>query len=169
MEVEVIYRKAKELMTEGVFSVSSESSIREAVSLFLEHHITALVVTGKKGNSIGVFSVSDLARYESQYAQKVSARGALFTAVEVEDYLGKIHQGVEHKSSGNEKVGNWMTAGLLTVGLEDDLHSCCQILSDNEVHRLFVEDEGEIVGVISNSDIIRSLAQEPPVCRLPPE
>jgi CBS domain-containing protein len=54
-----------------------------------------------------------------------------------------------------------MSRPALTVGPEVDVASAARQMLYSEVHRLFVEDRGKLVGVISQTDLIRALANRP--------
>jgi CBS domain-containing protein len=51
-----------------------------------------------------------------------------------------------------------MTPRPKTIGPEEDLKVAAQQMLYLEVHRLFVEVDGELQGVISQSDIVRAVA-----------
>ena len=54
--------QAKDVMTHPVISVSSRSSILEAVRLMLQHKISGLPVLDESGNLAGIVSEGDLLR-----------------------------------------------------------------------------------------------------------
>ncbi len=51
-----------------------------------------------------------------------------------------------------------MTSRPATTAPDDDVRTAAQQMLYLDVHRLFVEEEGELVGVISQSDIIGAMA-----------
>ncbi|MBI3081344.1 MAG: CBS domain-containing protein, partial [Gemmatimonadetes bacterium] len=51
-----------------------------------------------------------------------------------------------------------MTPRPFTITPETEVKEAAQQMLYLEVHRLFVEDEGRLVGVISQSDIVRAVA-----------
>ena len=58
----------------------------------------------------------------------------------------------------NTLVRDLMSAHPLTVAPSATVHEAAQQLLYSEVHRLFVVDNGELVGVISQTDIVRAVA-----------
>jgi CBS domain-containing protein len=51
-----------------------------------------------------------------------------------------------------------MTPRPLTITPDTEVKEAAQQMLYLEVHRLFVEDDGRLVGVISQSDIVRAVA-----------
>jgi CIC family chloride channel protein len=58
----------------------------------------------------------------------------------------------------NTLVRDLMTPRPVTISPEADVHQAAQQMLYANVHRLFVEEAGELVGVISQSDIVRAVA-----------
>ena len=51
-----------------------------------------------------------------------------------------------------------MTSPALTIGPDAELREAALAMEYGDVHRLFVEQGGELVGVVSRSDVSRALA-----------
>ena len=51
-----------------------------------------------------------------------------------------------------------MTRPVVTVGLDDSLHTVKEIFERTSFHHLLVEEEGELFGVISDRDLLRALS-----------
>ncbi len=51
-----------------------------------------------------------------------------------------------------------MTSRVATVEPDEDVDEAVRIMFYLDVHRLFVVEHGELVGVLSQSDIVRALA-----------
>lgn len=53
--------KASEVMTEDVQTVSEETNVADAAAKMASYQIRRLVVTGEKGNMVGILSLGDIA------------------------------------------------------------------------------------------------------------
>ena len=126
--------KVADLMQTKVISVRGDEPLSEAVRLLAEGHVSGLPVVDPAGRVIGVLSSADIlqAEAESGGPGELERNGAL-----VEDV---------------------MTRRPLMIAPEAELHEAAQQMLYGEVHRLFVESEGKLVGVISQSDIVRAVA-----------
>jgi len=125
-----------ELMVSDVKAVAPDMAVGDAVALMTEHHISALPVVDARSRLLGVISTSDVLEAAAE-ATDGKARDQLFESTEVRDL---------------------MTPRPATVALETDVKEAAQQMLYLEVHRLFVEEEGKLVGVISQSDIVRGVA-----------
>ena len=53
----------------------------------------------------------------------------------------------------SELVRDWMTSTVVAIESTTELISAEELMADHEIRRLVVVDEGELVGVISESDV----------------
>lgn len=128
--------RVAELMVSDVKAVAPDMSVADAIALMTEHHISALPVVDAHSHLLGVVSTTDVLEAAAE-ATDMKARDQLFSDTEVRDL---------------------MTPRPATVRLETDVKEAAQQMLYLEVHRLFVEDKGQVVGVISQSDIVRGVA-----------
>ena len=56
------------------------------------------------------------------------------------------------------KLGDIMTKSVVTVHLDDTLQRIRDIFGESEFHHLVVTDEGKVVGVISDRDLLKQLS-----------
>jgi tRNA nucleotidyltransferase (CCA-adding enzyme) len=128
--------KVAELMNSRVQTVEPDTTVGEAVSMMSEFHISALPVLDAHDHLVGVVSTTDVLEAVAERSDMVS-RQQLFEATPVRDL---------------------MTPRPATVSIETDVKEAAQQMLYLEVRRLFVEDHGVLVGVISQSDIVRGVA-----------
>lgn len=126
--------RVAELMVKDLKSVEPEVTVADAVAVMIESHVSALPVVDSRDRLIGVLSTTDVLQAAAEGAR---SREDLFDGAVVRDL---------------------MTPRPATVGLETDVKEAAQQMLYLEVHRLFVEDDGALVGVISQSDIVRGVA-----------
>jgi CBS domain-containing membrane protein len=126
--------RVAELMVTEPKTVEPEATLADAVTMMIDAHISALPVVDVRNRLIGVISTTDVLQAA---AEDAGAHEQLFREAQVRDL---------------------MTPRPATVGLETDVKEAAQQMLYLEVHRLFVEDGGELVGVISQSDIVRGVA-----------
>jgi CBS domain-containing protein len=125
-----------ELMTPAVTSIDPESTIAEAVQLMADQHFSALPATDHAGHLIGVLSTTDIVRALAEAANGTE-RNHLFEDTPVKDL---------------------MTSRPATVQMTAEVKEAAQLMMYLEVHRLYVLDDEKLVGVISSSDLGRSIA-----------
>ena len=114
-----------------VWSVSSETSIVDGLQLMAEKHIGALLVIDSD-ELVGIFS-------ERDYARKVVLRG---------------------KSSRKTSVGEIMTKMVASVGPDQSIQECMELMTEKHIRHLPVFENGELVGVISIGDIVKAVISE---------
>ncbi len=125
--------KVADLMQTDVRTVYPESTLADVVGSLADGHVTALPVIDRHGKVLGVVSTADVMEAE---AEALADGGAW------EDRL----------------VSDVMSRPALTIGPEADFRDAARQMLYADVHRLFVEEKQMLVGVISQSDIVRAVA-----------
>jgi CBS domain-containing protein len=123
-------------MITDVQAVGPETTVGEAVAMMSQFHISAVPVLDAHDRLMGVVSTTDVLEAVSERSD-MESRQQLFEATSVQDV---------------------MTPRPATVSIETDVKEAAQQMLYLEVRRLFVEDHGVLVGVISQSDIVRGVA-----------
>jgi CBS domain-containing protein len=126
--------KVADLMTSKVISVRGDDSLSEAIRLLADGHVSGLPVVDRHGAVIGVVSSSDIMEAEA-------------------DGEGATPEGREEVL-----VEEVMTRKPFMIEAEAELREAAQQMLYGEVHRLFVHADRKLVGVISQTDIVRAVA-----------
>ena len=114
-----------------VLSVAPDDSILDTLKKLSEYEVGALLVL-EQGNLVGIVS-------ERDYARKVILAG---------------------KNSTDTKVKEIMTPNPITVGVNDSLKTCMETMTNNHIRHLPVVDQGKILGVISNRDLLKAVISQ---------
>jgi len=125
------YRTAKELMSQNVVTITPEASLDEAARLMGEKHIGSLIVVKYK-TPVGIVTERDL-------LSKVLALGLFLKDEKVEDIMSYPLVGVSHEAKIKEVAQLMIT----------------------KKGRLPIFDAGTLVGIITASDLIKSLPDVP--------
>ncbi len=121
------YRMANELMSKEVVTITPEASLNEAARIMGEKHIGSLIVVKYK-TPVGIVTERDL-------LSKVLAYGLLLRDGKVEDVMSYPLNGVSYNAKIKEVAKSMI----------------------NRKGRLAVFDSGTFVGIITASDLIKSL------------
>jgi len=114
-----------------VLSVAPDDSILDTLKKLSEYEVGALLVL-EQGNLVGIVS-------ERDYARKVILEG---------------------RSSADTMVKEIMTPNPITVGVNDSLKTCMETMTNNHIRHLPVVDQGKILGVISNRDLLKAVISQ---------
>jgi CBS domain-containing protein len=129
--------KVAELMHRELKTISVDATIADAVDALTEAHVSALPVVDRFGRAVGVISTRDILTAESTF-NNPRARDTLFEQTTV-----------------LEVMAGWPP----TIKPDLDVKEAAQQMLYFDVQRLFVEDEGGLVGVISQSDVVAAVAR----------
>lgn len=125
-----------DIMTRTVITVHPDANLSEALTYLASQHISGAAVVDRKERLVGVLTRSDIMEAEAEI-QDPELRGR---------YLDET------------QVRELMSAPALTIGPEAEIREAALAMEYGDVHRLFVEAAGQLVGVVSRSDVNRALA-----------
>ncbi len=128
--------RVADLMQRKVRTIHSDATVAEAIVSLADAHISGMPVVDGTGRVIGIVSSTDVLTAEAE-AEDRDARQALLDATTVRDV---------------------MTPRPYTIAPEEDIReAACQMLY-GEVHRLFVAEGDQVIGIITTTDIVRAVA-----------
>lgn len=115
-----------------VISVGPEAPVKHALALFVMHGIGSVPVVDSSGKLIGIFTERDVLFGDFGDSEQ-------------------FHQ---------RRVGEVMTHDPITCGPEDDVGDIMDAMDRNGVGQMPVLSDGELIGVVSLGDLIKSLHEE---------
>ncbi len=147
--------KAQDIMSRDVITVNENATVRELATLLLSRNISGAPVVDADGKVIGVVTESDLI-FQNKKVHLPTAVAILdaFFFLERPEKMEK-----ELKKIAGSKVGDICSHDLVSVGPETDLEELATLMAEKKIHTLPVLADGQLVGVIGKSDIIRTIAQ----------
>lgn len=131
--------KVKDRMTTDVKTVNMDTSVTEAFRLMKENNIRRLPVM-EKGKVVGIVTLTDLNQASPSSATSLSIHelNYLLAKTKIKDILPK-------KQS------------LLTIGSENYIETAAKIMRQNTISGLPVVNKGELVGIVTETDIFDAL------------
>jgi CBS domain-containing protein len=110
----------------AIHSITPTASVLDAISLMAERNIGALPVL-QGGRLVGMLS-------ERDYTRKVMLMG---------------------RTSRETRVGEIMTRDPVTVGPDDTVNDCMEIMTEQRVRHLPVVKDGRLLGILSIGDLVK--------------
>ncbi len=117
-------------MTKRLVTLTPDTNVIDAIKKLLDHHITCAPVVDQRGHLLGMFSEKDGMKVflESVYNQGMSG-----------------------------KVGDYMTTDTISVDAESSIVDLAEKFQPSSVRSFPVFREGEFVGIISRTDVLKAL------------
>ena len=81
----------------------------------------------------------------------------VISTTDILEAISENEDGVAQRFLETTNVGDIMTAKATTISPDAEITDAAQMMLYREIHRLFVEEDGQLVGVISQSDIVRAV------------
>ena len=109
-----------------IHSITPTATVFDAIALMAERNIGALPVL-QHGHLVGMLS-------ERDYTRKVMLMG---------------------RTSRETFVGEIMTHKPVTVGPDDTVTACMEIMTEERVRHLPIVEEGKLIGILSIGDLVK--------------
>jgi len=129
VELLVIGMLVQEAMTKKVIAIDREKTVIDACNLYRDHNVGCLLVTDQDGDCVGIVTERDIIE------RTICA----------------------HKDPEQTKVGDIMSPNIRTIHALAKLEKAIQIMKENNIKKLPVLLKGDIVGIITVTDISRAL------------
>ncbi len=114
-----------------VYSVTSQTSVFDALQVMLEKNISALLIMEKE-ELLGIFT-------ERDYARKLILQG---------------------RSSKETPISEIMTPDLLTLSINSTIDQCMEIMTDKKIRHLPVLENNFVIGMISIGDVVKFIIED---------
>ncbi len=128
--------KVAELMRTDVKTVDLDATVGDAITTLADAHVSALPVTDPRGRVVGVVSTTDILSNLSETTE-TDTRERLIDETPVREI---------------------MTPRSRVITPDADVLDAAREMLYLDVHRLFVEERGRLVGVLSQTDIVSAVA-----------
>jgi len=119
----------KDVMVTSIITIEAEDTVKRAAELMEKHDIGCLIVVSYD-NPVGIITERDM--------------------------LKKVV--LQRKDPAKTKVGNIMSAPLVTSYPQADIRDAVRLMNERRIKKLPVLDDGKLIGLVSLTDVMRSLA-----------
>ena len=122
--------KIKDIMTKNVIYITKDTPVIEAIRLMTKNDITGVPVVEDDMTPIGILSEQDVLRLAHT-----------------------------HSSEKDKPVDKFMSQPAIHFDEDAPFLNVCYHLMENPMRRIPVTSQGKVIGIISRSDILRSILQ----------
>ncbi len=145
----------QDIMTRDLVTVSPDLPVREAARIMTERRVGALpVVDG--GALVGIVTEGDL------IMQDVKVEFPTYIHL-LDGFImyppSTVRFETELKKAVGATVGDVMTRDPVTIHPDAPIEDVATLMVDRDVSRVLVLDGDRLVGIVSKSDIVRSLVE----------
>jgi CBS domain-containing protein len=143
--------RASDVMISPVITVKPSTAVEEVARLFLEKKITAAPVVDDAGKLVGIVSEGDL-------LHRVEAGTERHRSWWLQAFVEDDTLAAEYVKAHGRKVSDVMTRNVIAAAPDTPLHEIATSMERNGVKRLPVLENGQLVGIVSRSNLLQAVA-----------
>ncbi len=144
--------RVRDVMATDVATVPVTASLSTAVDLLVARGVKAVPVLDAKQKVTGIITGGDLL-----------TRGGMDARLSLRTHLPEELRQREISKLAQRTAGDIMTTPVVTIGERASLREAARLMTKKDLKRLPVVDEaGELIGIVSRTDILRSAADLAP-------
>ena len=142
--------RAQDVMVRDVLTVKPETDVDDAIKVLSGHDISALPVVDADGKLVGILSEADLlARVEGDEHRHPWWMEALMPASKLAHEFAKVH---------GKKVSEVMSTDVVSATEDTPVSEIAALLERHRIKRVPVVANGEVIGIVSRSNLIQAHA-----------
>jgi acetoin utilization protein AcuB len=127
----------RELMTAALITADPDMPILDARQLMVKEKIRHLLVRKGKGELLGILTDRDI-------RLNLPSKATSLSVWEINHLLTKL------------TVGQVMTSTVITAGPDRPARDAAQLMLDHKIGAVPVVDGGQLIGIITETDIVRA-------------
>jgi CBS domain-containing protein len=143
--------KASDFMTKDVKTCTIDQTVQDAANLMLENDFSVVPIVDAQGKLLGVITESDFISREVKIPHAMASLkhlfGQNFNSTDVEDI---------YKKAKTLTLDQVMTKDVKTCTPDESLNSVVSKMSEKNIKRLPVIDNGKLVGIITRKNILKA-------------
>lgn len=144
-----------EIMTSPVLVIEPSASIAEAARIMLGDRVSGLPVVDQDKRLVGILTEGDFLRRGELGEVRKRPRW-------LEVFVGSGKRAEEYVQSHGRKVEDVMSPSPVTIAPDASLEELIGLMTARKIKRVPVVEEGELVGVVARSDVMRAVLRALP-------
>jgi CBS domain-containing protein len=152
---------AAAILQRDMITVAPDDTLRDALALMTENHVTGLPVMDNSSRCIGLITSSDILNYEQDHAADSDPeRTTQYFDPETQEWVSVPISAFGLEEFAEVRVSEVMSRNLIWVDRDTPLKVVARRMLDERVHRVLVMDaKSNLYGIISSYDFVRVVAE----------
>lgn len=145
--------KVADVMTTELFALAPDTSLETAARMFAQRHITGAPVVNAEGETVGVVSIADLVDPDRNRGNE---EGYPVYYRVTDGWAAPMGDATAVRDGRVDEV---MTHSVVSTEHDNSIIDAAKIMLDAGIHRLLVTKEGDLVGLVSTTDLLRGFVR----------
>ena len=150
---------ARDVMNPHVIAIRADRTVQEAAVFLVEQAISGALVTDREDTPIGVVSMTDIVEMRSEESSSLPDVPEYYSR-SWEYQLSREDMDELHIENPGRLVKDIMMPTVYTVPEDTRLNKVAQTMIAGRIHRLFVTQDDDVVGIVTTIDMLKAIAEQ---------
>ncbi len=137
------------IMSSDVFTLAPDTKVREAMRQLIDRHVSGMPIVGEDGRLQGFVSDGDIMRYLADKHPDITGPYSFMEQANRQTMDERL------KSLLDMPVSEIATTNVITLPAGSSLEDAANLLAQYKLKKVPVTHNGELVGILSRSDVMR--------------
>lgn len=142
--------RAKDVMSDGVMSITDDATVYEAAVLLVNSRVSAMPVVDQKGVMVGIVSEADLIQ-RAEIGADAETSGLLHQLAD------DVRSAEAFVQANSRRVTDVMSRNVMTVEENATVGEIAYLMAKHNIKRLPVVRNRSVVGMVSRVDLLQAL------------
>ena len=148
---------AKDVMTRAVLVAKADWPLDRLAEFLIENGISGAPVTDEERTLFGVVSLTDLVRHDSLPVREPTSQALpdYYRYTLAQQYAQEELASFRVEGDATVTVQDIMTPTIYNVDEGTSVQRVAEIMTQGQIHRLFVTRDGKVEGIITTLDMLK--------------
>ncbi len=144
--------KVKDFMTSPPLTCTVDNTVKEAARIMWERKISALPITNKSGDLVGIVTESNFVGEDVDIPHALGSIKGLLG----EFYMQDASYEQIYTEARKKKLSQVMTKNVTVVNPETTLSEVGNLMTRKKIKRIPVVDSGSLIGIVTRKDLLNA-------------
>ena len=156
---DAVSARVEDIMTPSVVTVSTHLPLKDAMAAMVREQVSGMPVVNDNGELVGVLTLGDATSALGDISDAIASARQGSSGEHEAVFISAMSSVLVSEDLAEADVGSVMTPQVIAVTPTATVRSAAALMVDERIHRVFVVDGAQLLGVVSSMDVLSVVAR----------